>query len=542
MQRLGIEHIFGIPGAHILPVYDALYDTDIEVVLAKHEQGAAFMAAGYTRASGRIGACIATAGPGATNLITGVASAYADKQPMLVITGETSTHIYGKGGLQESSGEGGSIDQESLFRGITRYHKVVERTDYLAQVLNQATRILLSPNSGPVLLSLPFNLQQEMVDEGILDRVKTERLTHTIHHNSSAMQTLADVLLQAERPMVVAGFGCIRAGAGPALARLSEALNIPVASSLKAKGVVDEFSALSLGSLGVTSPGHALRYLLERADLILVLGAGFNERTSYVWDPTLLAGKRILQIDNDSGQLEKVFDADLAFCGDVREALEGIQAIVDTRGARPPADYDPRPFIAEMKRDDDGGILQAPGFQLVEAFFRELEKAFPRDLMVFDDNIIYAQGFYRVSADNHFYPNSGVSSLGHAVPAAIGARFAMDRPAMAILGDGGFQMCCMELMTAVNYGMPLTVVVFNNASMGLIRKNQFQHYRERVISCDFVNPDFSLLAASFGIRHLRVERPEDLKTMFAELDFTGAINLVEIPVDKNAFPSYRSRR
>ncbi len=542
MQRLGIEHIFGIPGAHILPVYDALYDTDIEVVLAKHEQGAAFMAVGYTRASGRIGACISTAGPGATNLITGVASAYADKQPMLVITGETSTHIYGKGGLQESSGEGGSIDQVALFKGITRYHKVIERTDYLAQVLNQVTRILLAPSSGPVLLSLPFNVQQELVDESILDTVKTERLTHSINENSAAMQTLADLLLQARRPMVVAGHGCIRSGAGPALAGLSESLAIPVATSLKAKGVVDEFSSLSLGSLGVTSSGHALRYLLERADLILVLGAGFNERTSYVWDPTLLAGKRILQVDNDPDQLEKVFDADMAFCGDVRETLEGIQAVLDARGARPPADYDPRPFIEEMKRDEEGGILHAPGFELVEAFFRHLERAFPRDLVVFDDNIIYAQGFYRVSAENRFCPNSGISSLGHAVPAAIGASFALNRPTMAILGDGGFQMCCMELMTAVNHARPLTVVVFNNASMGLIRKNQFQYYRKRVISCDFVNPDYRQLAAAFGIQYARVERPEDLAATFAQLDFANSINLLEIPVDKDAFPNYKSRR
>jgi acetolactate synthase-1/2/3 large subunit len=542
MQRLGIQHIFGIPGAHILPVYDALYDTDIEVVLTKHEQGAAFMAVGYTRASGRIGACISTAGPGATNLITGVASAYADKQPMLVITGETSTHIYGKGGLQESSGEGGSIDQVALFKGITRYHKVVERTDYLPQVLNQVTRILLAPSSGPVLLSLPFNVQQEMVDESILDTVKTERLTHSINENSAAMQTLADLLLQARRPMVVAGHGCIRAGAGPALARLSETLAIPVATSLKAKGVVDEFSSLSLGSLGVTSSGHALRYLLERADLILVLGAGFNERTSYVWDPTLLAGKRIVQVDNDPDQLEKVFDADMAFCGDVRETLEGILAVLDARGARPPADYDPRPFIEEMKRDEEGGILQAPGFGLVEAFFRHLERAFPRDLVVFDDNIIYAQGFYRVSAGNRFCPNSGISSLGHAVPAAIGASFALNRPTMAILGDGGFQMCCMELMTAVNHARPMTVVVFNNASMGLIRKNQFQYYRKRVISCDFLNPDYRQLAAAFGIQYARVERPEDLAATFSQLDFANAINLLEIPVDKDAFPNYKSRR
>ncbi|MGB5718710.1 MAG: thiamine pyrophosphate-binding protein, partial [Gammaproteobacteria bacterium] len=184
MERLGIEYIFGMPGAHIQPVYDCLYHSSVKTVLAKHEQGAAFMACGCARASGKIAACITTAGPGATNLVTGIANAYADRQPILVVTGETSTHIFGKGGLQESSGEGGSIDQDELFKSITRYRKVVERTDYLANVLNQASRVLLSPNSGPVLLSLPFNVQHELVDADLLDRVVTERPDPAAAENS----------------------------------------------------------------------------------------------------------------------------------------------------------------------------------------------------------------------------------------------------------------------------------------------------------------------------------------------------------------------
>ncbi|HHH38277.1 MAG TPA: thiamine pyrophosphate-binding protein, partial [Sedimenticola sp.] len=164
LERLGIDTIFGMPGAHILPVYDDLYRSGIESILAKHEQGAAFMAGGYARASGRIGACIATAGPGATNLVTGIANAYVDKLPVIAITGEAPTPVFGKGGLQESSGEGGSIDQGSLFRGITRYHRLIERTDYLVNVLNQAARILLSPTPGPVLLSIPYNVQKERID------------------------------------------------------------------------------------------------------------------------------------------------------------------------------------------------------------------------------------------------------------------------------------------------------------------------------------------------------------------------------------------
>ena len=201
LERLGIEHIFGMPGAHILPVYDSLYGSTVKSVLVKHEQGAAFMAGGYARASGKIGACITTAGPGATNLVTGIANAYADKQPVLIITGETSTHIFGKGGLQESSGEGGSIDQVSLFKGITRYNRIVERTDYLANVLNRTAKILLSDNSGPVLLSFPFNVQKELVDDSILDEVKTDQhLGQTFETNG--LVTRCSELIAAARNVI----------------------------------------------------------------------------------------------------------------------------------------------------------------------------------------------------------------------------------------------------------------------------------------------------------------------------------------------------
>ena len=206
MERLGIAHIFGMPGAHILPVYDCLFDSKIKSVLVKHEQGAAFMAGGHARVSGGIAACITTAGPGATNLVTGIASAYADRQPILIITGETPTYIFGKGGLQESSGEGGAIDQAALFKGITRYHRVVERTDYLAQVLNQAARILLAANSGPVLLSFPYNIQKELVEDSLLDGINFAPLRRSQSPApADAPVALARMIAAARHPVIVAG-------------------------------------------------------------------------------------------------------------------------------------------------------------------------------------------------------------------------------------------------------------------------------------------------------------------------------------------------
>ncbi|HED35250.1 MAG TPA: thiamine pyrophosphate-binding protein [Gammaproteobacteria bacterium] len=538
LERLGVKTIFGMPGAHILPVYDSLYDSSIQSVLAKHEQGAAFMAGGCARASGKIAACITTAGPGATNLVTGIANAYADKLPIIIITGEAPTYIFGKGGLQESSGEGGSIDQFALFKGITRYNKVIERTDYLENVLNQVSKILLSDSSGPVLLSFPYNIQTEQVDDSILDAIITERRITAIRNNSLPVEDFTQLVAQAERPVIIAGYGCIKADAQQEIDLLSKNLNIPVTTSLKGKGVISEQSERSLGSLGVTSYSDARSYIVEQADLLIFLGAGFNERTSYLWDKTLLANRKIIQVDTCQEQLEKVFKADLPILGDIKQVVAGVLQQITT-GNIPKKKFKK---VLHEKPIENNAALFNERFSLIKTFFDELEKHFSKDVMVFDDNIIFAQNFFNVSNGNSYYSNSGISSLGHAIPAAIGARFAIEHPALAILGDGGFQMCCMELMTAVNYNIPLTVIMFNNSTMGLIRKNQFQQYNKRFIDCDFTNPDYKLLAASFGIEYRRVEDSKDLNNLFESIDYNNNVNLIEIIIDKDLFPTYSSRR
>jgi acetolactate synthase-1/2/3 large subunit len=544
LEKLGVRCIFGIPGSHILPVYDGLYDSPIRTVLAKHEQAAAFMAGGHARMTGGVGACITTAGPGATNLVTGIASAYTDNLPVIAITGEAPTHIFGKGGLQESSGEGGSVDQVLLFAGITRYHKLIERTDYLASVLNQSARHLLSGTPGPVVLSIPFNVQKELVDDAILEQVAFTRLDSDPVIPAQYIDQSLALIREARRPLIIAGYGCLLAGARTPLRNICERFNIPVTTSLKAKGAVDERSALSLGSLGVTSGGYALRYLEQEADLALILGAGFNERTSYVWDEQLLAGKKLIQVDSNAQQLQKVFRADLAIQADLGAYLRALDAATRQQELPAKAPVDVAAFITAAQRDIDnaGAKIFNRQFDHVQAFYRWLEQQFPDGLVMFDDNIVFAQNFYRVSGNDRFYPNTGISSLGHAIPAAIGAARMTDKPLFAMIGDGGFHMCGMELMTAVNYRLPLNVVLFNNDTMGLIRKNQHQHYSDRFIDCDFTNPDYATLAQSFGIRHARIEREQDLPGLAERMDFRNGINLIEIIIDQDAYPNYSSRR
>ncbi len=543
MERLGITHVFGMPGAHILPVYDRLYESRITTLLVKHEQGAAFMAGGFARASGRIAACITTAGPGATNLVTGIANAYAERQPVLVITGETSTHFFGKGGLQESSGEGGSIDQVALFAGITRYHKLIERTDYLPTVLNQAAQHLLCRAPGPVVLSIPFNVQQESVDAGILEQISFTRPVDEHAPPARGIDASVALLQAAKRPLMIAGHGCVRADAQASLRRVSERLDIPVASTLKAKGAIDERSARALGSLGVTSCGYAMRYLEEKADLVLVLGAAFGERTSYAWDRRLLAGKKLIQVDHCAQQLGKSFRADLAVHADLGAYLQALDAALAAQEvpAKEPADIGAFIAATRARTDAAGEAIFDHRFDHVRAFYAWLEQHFPDGLALFDDNIVFAQNFYRVSAKDRYYPNTGISSLGHAIPAAIGAACELDMPVFAAIGDGGFQMCAMELMTAVNHRISLNVILFNNRTMGLIRKNQHHLYHDRFMDCDFTNPDYALLAQSFGIRHCRLEDGTQVAKL-ATMDFRQGINLIEIMLDQDAYPNYSSRR
>jgi acetolactate synthase-1/2/3 large subunit len=381
------------------------------------------------------------------------------------------------------------------------------------------------------------------VDASVLDDITFNRSNGECVIADAHVEKSVALLSEANRPLIIAGYGCIRSAAQEPLRRICERLNIPVTSSLKAKGAVDERSRLALGSLGVTSGGYAMRYLKEEADLVLVLGAGFNERTSYVWDKNLLAGKKLIQVDNSSQQLEKFFHADLVVNADLGAYLNALDAGLQSRNCAAKAPVDIAAFIAAAQKQSDvaGETIFNHQFDQVRALYAWLEQRFSNGLVMFDDNIVFAQNFYRVSHKDRFHPNTGISSLGHAIPAAIGAGFAIRQPLFAMIGDGGFHMCAMELMTAVNYQIPLNVVLFNNNTMGLIRKNQHHLYQDRFIDCDFVNPDYAALAQSFGINHVRIENAHDLAKL-ETLDFDDDINLIEVMIDQDAYPNYSSRR
>ncbi|MEW6327651.1 MAG: thiamine pyrophosphate-binding protein [Thermodesulfobacteriota bacterium] len=538
LQKLGVTHVFGIPGAHILPVFDRLYDSDIKTILTKHEQGAAFMASGYARCSGKIGACIATTGPGATNLVTGIANAFMNGTPVLAITGETPTYSFGKGALQESSGEGTAVNQNYIFRGVTKYHKLVQRIDYLPHVLRSATSTLYSAIPGPVLLSFPYNVLREQVDATILEDIETSKGRSSAEDCTIPLEGILELVGKAKYPIIIAGYGCVSSRSEGEISNFCTRLNIPVATSLKARGVIPETNGLSLGVLGITSKELAYRYLTEKADLLIFLGVSFGERTSYNWNPALLNGKKIIQVDINPAQLEKTFEADLAICCDVKKVLNKLEEALKANLIEP-KDTSYLPYYRDQYNHS---TLKDEDFSLVSYFLTKLHEHLNGDAIIFDDNIIYMQHYVNLTKSWRYFPNSGISSLGHAVPAAIGAKLSTSKPTLAILGDGGFQMCCMELMTAVNYQIPVTVILLNNASLGLVRKNQYYNYSGRYIACDFINPDYACLARAFGINYGRVASNSEADMVIEQIDFPNGINLIEVMMNKDGFPTYSSGR
>ncbi|MDD5452477.1 MAG: thiamine pyrophosphate-binding protein [Desulfovibrionales bacterium] len=538
LQKLGVTHVFGIPGAHILPVFDKLYDSDIKTILTKHEQGAAFMASGYARCSGKIGVCIATTGPGATNLVTGIANAFMNGTPVLAITGETPTYSFGKGALQESSGEGTAVNQNYIFRGVTKYHKLVQRIDYLPHVLRSATSALYAAVPGPVLLSFPYNVLREKVDADILEDIETGKSRSSAEDCAIPLEGILDLVRKAEYPVVIAGYGGVSSLAEGEISNFCARLNIPVTTSLKARGVISETNDLSLGVLGITSKELAYRYLTEKADLLIFLGVSFGERTSYNWKPALLNGKKIIQVDINPAQLEKTFEADLAICCDIKKVLNKLEEALKANPIEP-KDTSYLPYYRDQYSHS---TLNDEDFSLISYFLAGLHEHLNGNAVIFDDNIIYMQHYVNLTKNRCYFPNSGISSLGHAVPAAIGAKLSASKPTLAILGDGGFQMCCMELMTAVNYQIPVTVILLNNSSLGLVRKNQYYNYNGRYIACDFINPDYACLARAFGINYGRVASNSEADMVIEQTDFLNGINLIEVMMNKDGFPTYSSGR
>jgi acetolactate synthase-1/2/3 large subunit len=538
LESEGVDHLFGIPGGPIMPLYEALYERGtIRPVLAKHEAGAVFMADGYARVSGRPGVCCTTTGPGATNALTGMAVSLADQVPVLLVTPQVPTHQFGTGAFQESGPEG--IDLVGLFRGVTKWSTMLPHPDRTGAVVRAALRAMRTGRPGPVHLNIPLDYFGRPAPAEPVQACGRYRPSDQPVDRAAAREA-AHLLRTARRPVVLAGSGVNSARAWGLLRTLAERLQAPVATTFRAKGALPEDHPLSLGVFGYSGHAGARERLLDPdTDVILVLGSGLGEVSSCGFDPRL-GRKRLIQVDVDPRAIGRNFPVAVGVTADAAAALLELLAELDgdeAPGARRPAAA--LPSLRPPPPPPFAGTLKP------QAILREIAAALPRDAMVFVDN-----GTIRAWCGQHlparapgsFFVNMGMASMGWATAAVIGGKLASPgRAAVALVGDAAFLMNGTELHTAVESKLPVTWVVLNNGGHGMIYHGERAQFAGKFRSSVFARPiDAAGMAEALGARAVRVREPGQLEAALARPPLDGPL-VLDVAADLHEAPPMGAR-
>ena len=512
LEAHGVTTVFGIPGTHNLAVYDALLDSPIRHISARHEQGAAFMADGYARAGGQVGVCLSTTGPAALNTLTPLGTAFSDSSRVLCIASQIQAEFLGreKGLLHECSGQSGG------FQAVTKWRQTATTVDAIPWLVRDAFAQLGSGRPRPAALEIPCDVLDAAGRPALPAPLETELEPPCPEELSRACQLLE----KARRPVIWAGGGLIRAGASDALTRLAERLQSPVFTTTLGKGAIPEDHPLSAGNTLLHPAGRAY---LQTCDLMLAVGTRFKEIETERW--RLKLPERLIHMDIDPAEIGRNYEVSAAVVGHARPALEGCLELC--RGAAPARDR------AREVKELRGRIWsecrqRAPAaVELVEC----LRAALPRESVLVCDLTAAASWCHHlleVYEPATFHSPWGFCTLGFGLPAAIGAKLAQPRrPVVLLSGDGGFLFNCQELATAVECGLPLVMMVFNDRGYGVLRPQQMARYG-RTHAADLVNPDFAALAKAFGAGALRVERLEDLPRNLTKALSQPAPCLIEV--------------
>jgi len=504
LAREGVEVVFGYPGGAIMPAYDALPASRIHHVLVRHEQGAAHMADGYARASGKVGVCVATSGPGATNLVTGIATAMLDSSPIVCITGQVSSALLGSDAFQE-------IDITGITLPITKHNYVVTRAEELADTLREAFEVARSGRPGPVLVDITKDAQQGTApfrwsDEPV--RLPGVRPVHRL--GQEQIERAAGLIDQAKRPLILCGHGVIKAGASEQLLRFAEKAGIPVASTLLGLGAFPASHPLSLGMMGMHGEAW-VNQAVQESDLLIAAGMRFDDRVTGNLKNFAVTARKI-HLEIDPAEVNKNVKADVALIGDVRRSLERL-----TPAVKPREHGEWLTRIAEFRgdsatRDVQGipheGRLRAPHV------LHDLWRLTRGEALVVTDvgqHQMWEAQYYRHERPRSLITSGGLGTMGFALPAAMGARFA--RPAdeiWVVAGDGGFQMTACELITCAQEGIKVNVALINNGYLGMVRQWQEFFYGGRYVATPLKSPDFVKLVEAHGLTALRVTRREEI--------------------------------
>ncbi len=525
LENEGVEYIFGVPGLSLIPLFEACNrNSKIKPILAKHEEGAAFMADGYARVKGTLGVCFATSGPGATNLITGVATSYLDNIPVMVLTGQVATSLSGGGAFQDSTKNG--VDSVAMFDPITKYSTMILSKYRAPEEIREALRMALTGKKGPVHLSMPKDVMAEEIESEL--PTSTSYRPPAEYFDRRMVIEAAEQLVNAQNPVILVGSGAVASGACEEIRDLAETLRIPVATSPKAKGAFPEDHPLSLGVLGFCGSPVAENCLTSgQTDVLLVIGSSLNQMTTMSWDPRLAPTKCLIHINIDATEIGRNYKVDIPLVGDARTIINEIsfrimKYIVDEQS--PKCDGVAR--VAGIRQKV--GICVSPEKMesnnvpvLPQRMVKELERALPEDAILFVDTgnpMCWAIHHMQVRRPDSFICPFGLLTMGYSTAAAIGGKLAApDRPVVSLVGDGCFLMNGMEVATAVSYDIPVVWIVQNNAKLGLVHEFQRLTFGEKTVVTRFKRIDAAKVAEGLGAKGYHIERPGELEALLPKV-------------------------
>ena len=516
LENEGVEYIFGVPGEENIDMLDALIDSPIEFVPTRHEQGAAFIADVYGRLTGRAGVCLSTLGPGATNLVTGVADANMDRAPVVAIAGQGATTRMHKESHQ-------ILDLVNLFDPITKYSTQIRTPEIIPEVVRKAFKIAQTEKPGCSFIDFPENIAE--AEAGDLAPLRVQYpVTPTAPIGKCAQ--VAGIINAAKAPVIMAGNGIIRENASEALIDFAEKLNVPVATTFMAKGAIPFSHPLCLGAIGLQAHDY-VAFGIDESDLVICVGVDMVEYHPRLWNPK--RDKKIIHIDESPAEVDQHYILEAGVVGQISDSLERIAAKVHRRRDAPV-----HKLSNVIKREigeyrDDTAFPVKP-----QKIVWDLRQALDNEDIVISDvgaHKMWVARMYRAEAPNTCIISNGFAAMGISLPGAIAAKMAFpDRKAVAVCGDAGFLMNSQEIETALRLKLDFVVLIFNDSKYGLIEWHQMRHFG-RSTGISFNNPDLVMYAESFGAKGYRVHKTEDLLPTLKEALGDGTVSIIDCPVD-----------
>ena len=536
LSRLGINEIFGYPGGAVIPIYDELYSfKEIKHYFARHEQGAVHEADGYARSTGKVGACLATSGPGATNLVTGIMTAHMDSIPLLVITGQVSSSLLGKDAFQESDIVGITVP-------ITKNNYLVQDIKDLPRILKEAYYIASTGRPGPVLVDIPRDIQLQEIPYDEFNKIyenhfSLEGYNPVYEGHKGQIKTAIKMIKDSKKPLIIAGAGILKAHAYEELKEFVEKTNIPVAMTLLGLGSFPGNHELALGMIGMHGTTYA-NYAANEADLIIAAGMRFDDRVT--GNPQkFVPNAKIIHIDIDPAEIGKNKLIDVPIVGDLKNVL------TDLNEKAPKVSYDE--WLKQIKkwkkeysliyRKTEDDIL------IPQEILSEIDKITKGNVIVATDvgqHQMWAAQYLTFNNPYSILTSGGAGTMGFGLPAAIGAQVANpNKKVLAVVGDGGFQMTFQELMLIKEYNLPVKIFIINNSYLGMVRQWQELFHEKRYSSVDLsYNPDFIKIGEAYGIKSIQLKNKKDLKKNLKKILESDEAVLVECIVEKeeNVYP------